>query len=414
MIPAGSSASMDFGLSETQRLFREEVGRFVEDRIVGENLEWDAGENFPQEELYEPMAEVGLTSMFLPEEAGGQDVDFLTSGIIFEQVGRGDVGVALLLLAQNSLNRILYRHGDEAQREVAREVGRGETKLALTATEPEHGSDLRTLETTAERREDGWVFDGKKTASTGLRLADYTVTLARIRDGDAGGGDGGGDAGGGDDGATDGDGGEDDEIGMFLLPLSIDGAEVSAYHGMGCEVEGWGELFLDDAVAPADARIGDEDGFKLSMEMFDYTRPWICLYSIGAAQQTLDETKSYLTDREAFGRPLASFEGPMFEVAEMETLLSAARLKSYEALWKMDAGQSNAKDAAMVKWWVPELAADVIEQCMVLHGHYGYSKDFGIEKRLRDVVGQRIADGTPHIQKIIVGREIFGRDYLPY
>jgi len=380
---------MDFELSSTQQLFRDEVGQFVEDKIIDENPEWDYEENFPQEAVYEPLAEMGLTSMFLPEDVGGSDVDYLTSGVLFEQIGRGDIGIALLLLAQNSLNNILYQHGNERQQSVAVDVGNGETKLALTATEPEHGSDLRGLETTAQRDGDEWVLNGKKTASTGLCLADYTLTLARIEDSEG-------------------------EIGMFLVPLDVGGAEVSPYHGMGCEVEGWGELFLDDATIPGDARIGDRDGFKLSMEMFDMTRPWICLYSLGAAQQTLDETKAYLTERETFGKPLASYEGPMFEVAEMETLLDCARLKSYQALWKLDEDLDNAIDAAMVKWWVPELAADVIEQCLVLHGHYGYSKDFGIEKRLRDVIGQRVADGTPHIQKIIIGRELFGREYLPY
>lgn len=152
----------------------------------------------------------------------------------------------------------------------------------------------------------------------------------------------------------------------------------------------------------------------MAMEGFDISRAWIGLYCLGGAQQTLDETVEYALDREAFGKALANYEGPQFELAEHQTRVDCARLKAYEALWKAVEGIPHTKDAAMVKWFSPKVSVEAIQACLVLHGHYGYSKDFGIEKRLRDAIGLQIGDGTPQIQKLVIARETFGREYLPY
>lgn len=378
---------MDFEPSEVQQRYQNEVSKFVEDEVIGESLSWDDGENFP-DDVYETCIELGLCGLFLPEDVGGQDLDALTVGMIYEQLGRGDVSLPMLFLVQNGVNDMLYRYGDERQRELAVANSEGENKLCFAVTEPEHGSDAAAYEASAELRNGEWLMNGTKTAVTGATVADYAFTAFRIE--------------------------EEETIGAFIVPLDADGVEVSPYEGMGCETEGWGQIFFDDARIEEDARIGERSAFKMAMEFFDVSRPSISAYSLGAAQQTLDETKEYLVEREAFGKPIASYEGPMFQVAEMQTHLDCARLKTYEALWKADQGIDQTMDAAMSKWYTPKVCVDVIQECLVLHGHYGYSKDFGIEKRLRDVLGQRIADGTPQIQKLIIGREIFGREHLPY
>ena len=376
---------MDFALSPVQEAFKSELGDVVEDLIVGENADWSDG-NFP-DDVYDLLADLGMTGLELPEELDGQGVGALTAGVAYEQLGRGDVGLATLVLAENISAKILA-NGDDDHREVAAEVARGDAHIAFALTEPDHGSDAAAVETVARKEGDEWVFSGEKTAITGATLADYCLLFAR-RDGT-------------------------DDIGAYLLPMDQPGVETQPYPAMGCEVSGWGQIYLDDARAPEWAAVSERDGFRAAMETFDTSRAWIGLYCIGAAQQTLDETIDYLKEREAFGKPLAGYEGPQFQIAELQTKLDSVRLKAYEALWKADEGRDRTKDAAMVKWYAPELAVETIRECLVLHGHYGYSTDFGIEKRLRDTIGLQIGDGTPQVQKLVVAREIFGREYLPY
>lgn len=377
---------MDFGLTDTQRLYRDQIREFVTDAIIGENLDWDAGENFP-DDVYDSLVEMGVPAMLLPEEAGGSDLDPLTTGIVYEELGRGDVGLSMLVLAEALVNKLLWDYGTDEHREIAEANGRGEVHLSFGLTEPEQGSDAQSLETTATPSGDGWVIDGAKTAITGGVLADYCLVFARE---------------------------EDAGIRGFLVPLDADGVDVQRYEGMGCTASGWGQLFFDGVRVGAGARVSGRNGFKMAMQAFDKSRAWIGLYSLGAAQQTIDETVDYLKEREAFGKPLAKFEGPQFEIAEAQTRVDCARLKAYETLWKADQGEPHTRDAAMVKWFAPSVSVEAIRTCLVLHGHYGYSKDFGLEKRLRDVQGQQIADGTPQVQKIVIGRETFGREYLPY
>jgi cyclohexanecarboxyl-CoA dehydrogenase len=150
------------------------------------------------------------------------------------------------------------------------------------------------------------------------------------------------------------------------------------------------------------------------MQGFDYNRVMIALSCLGAAQASLDETIAYVTARHAFGRPLARFEGVSFPIAEAATHLDAARWLCYRALWNADHGQPYTKEAAMTKWWAPKLAVETIHQCLLLHGHYGYTDELPFEQRLRDVMGLEIGDGTAEIMKIVIARELMGRASLPY
>ncbi|HET7323558.1 MAG TPA: acyl-CoA dehydrogenase family protein [Halococcus sp.] len=377
---------MDFALSQTQRLYRTQLREFVTDRIIGESLGWDDDEHFPQE-IWAAFADLGVLGMTIPEEIGGEGLDSLTAGIVYEELGRGDVGLTTLILAENLVNHLLAEHGNEHQREIAAANVVGDVHLAFGLTEPDHGSDAQAIETRAERKSDEWVLTGEKTAITGATTADYCLVYARET-------------------AT-------GDIRAFLIPTDDDAVEVSAYPAMGCEVSGWGQLRFDGVRVPDEATVGD-NGFSMAMETFDTSRAWIGLYCLGAARQTLEETQQYLTEREAFGKPLAGYEGPQFQMAELETHLDAARLKAYEALWRAGEGKPHTKDAAMVKWYAPQVSTRTIHECLVLHGHYGYSRDFGIEKRLRDTIGLEIGDGTPHVQKLIMARETFGSEYLPY
>jgi cyclohexanecarboxyl-CoA dehydrogenase len=150
------------------------------------------------------------------------------------------------------------------------------------------------------------------------------------------------------------------------------------------------------------------------MNGFDFSRFLIGLMCLGAAEASLEETMEYVKHRRAFGQPLARFEGVQFPIAEHATLIEAARVMCYRGLWLRDTEQPHTKEAAMVKWWAPKVAVDCIHECLLLHGQYGYSPDLPLEQRLRDVIGLQIGDGTAQVQKIIIARELLGREFLPY
>src|SRR6202035_2783544 len=170
------------------------------------------------------------------------------------------------------------------------------------------------------------------------------------------------------------------------------------------------QLFFDSVRVPAAVRIGAEGaGFIQVMQGFDFSRALIGLMCIGAAQQSVDETCSYVTERQAFGGSLARFEGISFPLAEAAVKLRAARLLCYESLWLKDRGLPHTTEAAGCKWLGPELAADVLHQCLLLHGHLGFSRDLPHQQRMRDVIGLEIGDGTAQIMKTLVAREIIGQ-----
>lgn len=172
---------------------------------------------------------------------------------------------------------------------------------------------------------------------------------------------------------------------------------------------------LENVRIPALYRLGEEgQGFYIVMNQFDAIRVCLGLMCVGIAQTSLEEAINYAKNRYAFGKPIAKFEGISFKIAEDYTLLEAARLLCYRALWMKDKGVVHIKESAMCKWFCPQVAVRVIHNAILIHGHYGYSEEMPLEQRLRDVIGWEFADGTAEIMKIIISRELMGREYLPY
>jgi cyclohexanecarboxyl-CoA dehydrogenase len=201
----------------------------------------------------------------------------------------------------------------------------------------------------------------------------------------------------------------------FLVPLDRPGVSRQGLRDLGSRAIGRAVLSFDHVRIPISHRLGDEGtGFYQVMQGFDFNRVLIGLASLGAAQASLEETMRYVKERRAFGRPIVQFEGVSFPIAEAATLIEAARLLCYRGLWLADRGERHTKESAMVKWWAPRLAMDTIHQCLLLHGHYGYTDELPFEQRLRDVIGLEIGDGTAEVMKLIVARELMGREALPY
>jgi cyclohexanecarboxyl-CoA dehydrogenase len=201
----------------------------------------------------------------------------------------------------------------------------------------------------------------------------------------------------------------------FLVPLDLPGVSRSALRDMGTRAVGRAVLAFDHVRVPVSHRLGEEGtGFYQVMQGFDYNRVIIALAALGVGQISLEETMAYAKERKAFGRSLAQYEGVSFPLAEAATHIDAARLLCYRALWLADHGQPHTKESAMVKWWAPRLAVETIHQCLLFHGHYGYTDELPFEQRMRDVIGLEIGDGTAEVMKIIVARELMGREALPY
>src|SRR3990172_5545396 len=204
-------------------------------------------------------------------------------------------------------------------------------------------------------------------------------------------------------------------VSAFLVPLDRPGITRTVYRSRGERLSARGSLFFDGARIPARFRLGEErEGFTGAMVSFDFNRAFIALSAVGAALQSLEETVEYTKTRQAFGRPLAKFEGVSFQVAEHLTLVEGARLIAFKCLWLKDQGLPHTKESAMSKWLGPKAAVEAIHACLILHGHYGYNQESPLEQRMRDVIGLEIGDGTPEIMKGIVAREVYGREFMSY
>jgi len=185
---------------------------------------------------------------------------------------------------------------------------------------------------------------------------------------------------------------------------------------MGAESIGGGIVSLEDVRIPKKYLLGDEEGkgFIATMRTFDCLRVFGAITAMAKAEVSLEETCEYTKQRVQFGKPIAKFEGISFKLAEAATYIELGRWLCYRALWMKDNGMRHSKESAMVKWWCTKIAFNIIHECLLTHGHYGFSKDLPFEQRLRDVVVMQIGDGTWEIMKLIIAREMLGKEFLPY
>jgi len=192
-----------------------------------------------------------------------------------------------------------------------------------------------------------------------------------------------------------------------LVPMHAEGITVTPMAGLGCLPLGWGSINLEDVFVGPDSLVGEEgQGFRAVLAHFDFSRAALGLLCLGAAQASLDEAARYATEREAFGQPIASYQGVSFSLAEHTTLVEAARWVCYRALWQRSAGLPHTSTAAMSKWWAPVVAKDAIEAAMRIHGNLGYSAEVPLGQRFKDVMAYLVADGTAEIQKRIIAKGV--------
>ncbi|KAJ4734538.1 Acyl-CoA dehydrogenase [Rhynchospora pubera] len=344
-----------------------------------------------RDDLFAQMGQMGLTGLRIPEAYGGQAASAVVAGVAAEEVARSDFNAAYVLIVVGLISDILVRNATpEQQQRWLPDIAAGRTVPCICITEPGHGTDAAALSLRATRTEDGWTLHGEKTSiSLGL-YADRAVVLART----------------GGPGAR--------GVSAFWVDLTDPTVTRGGFDDLGSRSIGRASLHFDGTPVGPDALVGEEGaGFVSVMQGFDYSRAIIGLACLGAAQVSLEEALQWARDREAFGAPIGTFQGVSFPLAEQATYLRGARHVCFEALWAKDTGREHSTEAAMAKFWAPKLAAETIHQCLLTLGHLAYSTESPVGQRLRDVIGLEIGDGTAQVSKLVIARNLLGREFAP-
>jgi cyclohexanecarboxyl-CoA dehydrogenase len=344
--------------------------------------------------LVRDMGALGLIGADLPEAFGGLGQTSELAGRIIEAIAYADFNVSYVQLLGSLQGTILANHAtpDLARDWISRIVS-GEAIVAVALTEPRGGSDAANLMLSAKRIGDRYVLNGEKSSISMADQADATIVFARTglpEEGAKG-------------------------VSAFLVPMDAKGITTTRFNDLGSKAVGRGSIFFDGAEIPVSHRLADEGkGFAQVMQGFDYSRALIGLQCAGTAQASLDETWKYITERRAFDAPLAQYQGVTFPLAEAETMVAALRQLAFHTLQLKDDGLPHTSEAAMCKWLGPKTAVDVTHQCLLTHGHYGWSLDLPHQQRMRDVMGLEIGDGTAQIMKLVIARGRVGRMALQY
>jgi cyclohexanecarboxyl-CoA dehydrogenase len=382
---------MDYGFTEEHELFRSSVRKFVKKEVVPRAREIGKQEEIPHD-LWKKVCELGIMSIVASERYGGPTGDATMLGIAAEEIGKADVSLAATL-AGNVCSCVLMQSAPEhVQDQWLPAIMRGEKLSCLAVTEAGGGTDPTAIEMTAKKEKDYYTLKGEKTSVSWGMYADVALVLAKT-DPQAG----------------------PNGISCFLLPLNSAEIVTSRVADMGLKPLSRAALVLDDVRIPKDHLIGQEgEGLSIISRGLEVMRILIALMSLGAAAAVVDETIEYVKQREAFDKPLATFEGVSFNIVEAATVVEAAKALCYRGLWLKDQGLEHLRESAMCKWWCTNVAVDAIHDALVLHGHFGYSTEALIEQRLRDVVGSQLVDGSAEAMKLILVDELLGKDFLPY
>jgi acyl-CoA dehydrogenase len=371
---------------EEHEELRQTVSRFVAKEIAPHVDEWEAAREFPRE-LFVRCAELGFLGLKFPEELGGQGGTHLHDAVWVEELARsgGSGGVAAGLNAHASIAMPpIFNFGTEEQKRRWLVPGiAGEKIGALGITEPGAGSDVASIATTAKRHGDAYVVNGAKTFITNGVRADFLVCACKTREE---GGHGG--------------------ISFLVLESEMPGYEVSAkLEKMGWHSSDTGEISFTDVKVPAENLLGEENGgFKLIMANFAWERLLMAIGAVGAMQRLVETTVAYALDREAFGRPIGKFQAIRHQVAEMATLAETCRALTYNGLRLFHEGRDCIQDVSMAKLLTQRAVLDIADQSLQIYGGYGYMREYGIERAVRDARLGPIGGGTDEIMKEIIGK----------
>jgi alkylation response protein AidB-like acyl-CoA dehydrogenase len=381
---------LDFHFTDEQQQLRRSVREFAEGEIAPHVMEWDEASHFPLE-IIPKLGEMGLLGIIFPEQHGGAGLGYTEYVIAIEELARVDGSVGLIVAAHNSLcSNHIFKFGSEAQKKrYLAPLAQGRKIGAWSLTEPEAGSDAGGTRTTAVRDGGHWVLNGAKTFTTNGHYADVCVAMA-VTD------------------KTKGSHG----ISAFILEKGMAGFRPGKKENkLGMRASDTSEVIFSDCRVPKENMLGPEgEGFIGSLKILDGGRISIAALGLGMAQGALEAATRYAKQRKQFGQPISEFQAIQFKLADMATEVEAARLLVYQAAWLADQGSSRfTREASMAKLFASEVAVRVANECVQIHGGYGFIKDYPAEKYYRDVKLCTIGEGTSEIQKLVIARQLLGK-----
>ena len=377
---------MDFNLTEEQRLFQKIIREFCikELKPIAEKI--DKEEYFP-DDFYKKMGKMGLMGMTVPQKYGGAGIDKVSYMIALEEISRYCGSTGLTVEAHNTLGiGYLYERGTEEQRQkYLPKYTTGEMIAALAITEPNAGSDVASLQTTAVKNGTEWVLNGTKQFVTSGNIAGITIVMAK----------------------TDKSKGVKG-ISAFIVEKDTPGLKVGQLEDkLGLRGSRTAELIFEDCRVPNDNMLGEEDkGFMGVMNTLDRGRTAVGAMSVGIARGAFEDSYEYAKQREQFGKPIGKFQAIQWMIADMATQIEAARLLVHRAAFLEDQGMSYTKEASMAKLFASEIAMNATRNAIQIFGGYGYIKEYPVERYFRDVKLCQIGEGTSEVQRIIISRQL--------
>ncbi len=380
---------MDFRPTEEQELLRRTVREFAEAEIRPHVMEWDESQHFPME-LLPKLADLGLMGIQFAEEFGGSAMSAVEYCICIEELARVCPAIALSVAAHNGLcTSHIAMFGNAAQKaEFLPRLVRGEVLGAWGLTEAGAGSDAASMRTTAARQGQCWVLNGSKSFITHGSIGGVMVVMAVT---DRGKGHRG--------------------ISAFVVEHGTPGMKAGKKENkLGMRASDTSEVVFDDCRVPAEHLLGEEgQGFINTLQVLDAGRIGIAALSVGLAQGAYEAALRYSKERRQFGQPIASFQAIQWKLADNATRIEAARLLTYRAAYLKDQGARTTRESSMAKLFASEIAVKAADDCVQIHGGYGFVKDYPAEKYFRDVKLVTIGEGTSEIQRLVIARQLLGQ-----
>jgi alkylation response protein AidB-like acyl-CoA dehydrogenase len=378
---------MNFHLTEHHEILRKSVRDFAEAEVKPKAQGWDKAELFPQE-IVPKLAEMGLLGIRIPDEYGGSGMDTTSYAICVEEIARVDGSLALTVASHNGLGTgHILAFGSEAQKKkYLPKAAKGEWLAAWALTEPGSGSDSASLKTTARRDGGSWVLNGTKMFITQGSVGGFCVVLAR----------------------TNGDVPKQRGITAFIVEHGTKGFSASKHlEKLGCRSSDTVELTFEDVRVGDEQRVGEVDqGFRDTMQILDRGRISIAAMALGLGRGALDMAVGYAKDRQQFGHPIGEFQAIQWMLADTKVELEAAALLTYRAAALADRGERHSREAAMAKLYASEAASRACHRALQVHGGYGYTREFNVERHLRDAKICEIGEGTSEVQRTVIAKHL--------
>jgi alkylation response protein AidB-like acyl-CoA dehydrogenase len=379
---------MNYDLSEDQQILQKTVREFCANEIAPHSRRWDEAEEFPAE-IIPKLAELGLMGMQLPEKYGGAGMSFSDYVIVIEELARVDGSVCLTVASHNSLCAgHIYMAGNEAQKQkYLPRLARGEVLGAWGLTEPGSGSDAAAARTTAVKQGDRWILNGQKTFITQGTVASTYVILASTTP-------------------------EKKQKGLtaFIVEKGQKGFRTGKkIEKMGLRASDTAELILEDVEVADENRLGDIDGgFTHTLRILEKGRIGIASMAVGLGRGAIEEAAKYAKQRVQFGKPIAQMQAIQMMLADAATQIDAARLLVRRGAWLQDQGQRTPMESSVAKLFAARVAMSACDMAIQVHGGYGYTREFPVERYLRDCKLTEIGEGTNEVQRMVIARQLFG------